>query len=185
METTRVMTLGRVGALSPQWRTDFVQPPFVAPARPQNVLRQTFTSGIRHTARMLHGLGDVAAAITNPDDAVPAPPPTPGPLTTQSVAGPAATYATQNPVQTNMTLDVGQQSGPGAGAHIEMPMGRLALFLSLSTISGAVSAYHGYRRERGSWGAAFGWFMLGSMFPIVTPAVAFLAKPGFAKPRGR
>lgn len=49
-----------------------------------------------------------------------------------------------------------------------------------SAISGGASAYHGYRRHRGSLGWAIGWGLLGSIFPIITPAIA-LAQ-GFGKP---
>lgn len=49
--------------------------------------------------------------------------------------------------------------------------------------SGAASAYHGYLRSRGSVGSAVGWGLLGTIFPILTPAVA-LAQ-GFGKPKVR
>lgn len=47
--------------------------------------------------------------------------------------------------------------------------------------SSGASAFHGYRRSRGSVGAAVGWGLLGALFPIITPAVA-LAQ-GFGKPK--
>lgn len=50
----------------------------------------------------------------------------------------------------------------------------------LSTVSGAASGYHGYKRNK-SVGWAVGWFLLGSIFPVITPTIA-LAQ-GFGKPR--
>lgn len=48
--------------------------------------------------------------------------------------------------------------------------------------SAAASAYHGYKRND-SVGSAVGWFFLGGIFPIITPAIA-LAQ-GFGKPKSR
>lgn len=52
---------------------------------------------------------------------------------------------------------------------------------TLVTISAALSAVHGYRRDN-SIGSALGWGFMGLIFPIITPAVA-LAQ-GFGKRRG-
>lgn len=52
----------------------------------------------------------------------------------------------------------------------------------LGPISAALSAYHGYRRHRGSIGWAVGWAIMGSLFPVVTPAIAFAQ--GFGQPMG-
>lgn len=57
----------------------------------------------------------------------------------------------------------------------------LLLWGSLFAVSIGASAYHGYKRSRGSTGAAVGWGLLGGIFPIITPAVA-LAQ-GFGKPK--
>lgn len=57
------------------------------------------------------------------------------------------------------------------------------LVITLSAASLGASAYHGYRRNRGSVGWAIAWGLLGGLFPIITPAVA-LAQ-GFAKPARR
>jgi hypothetical protein len=51
----------------------------------------------------------------------------------------------------------------------------------LSTASAAASAYHGYKRND-SVGWAVVWFLMGGLFPVITPAVA-LAQ-GFGKPKG-
>jgi hypothetical protein len=50
---------------------------------------------------------------------------------------------------------------------------------SLSTVSGLLSAYHGYRRNNGNLGWALAWFLAGSALPIVVPAIAFTQ--GYAK----
>lgn len=49
--------------------------------------------------------------------------------------------------------------------------------------STAVSAYHGFKRNHESVPWGFGWGILGAMFPIITPVVAFAQ--GYAKPAGR
>lgn len=51
----------------------------------------------------------------------------------------------------------------------------------LSVASAAASGYHGYRRNQ-SIGWAVWWFFMGSIFPVVTPAIA-LAQ-GFGKKKG-
>lgn len=51
---------------------------------------------------------------------------------------------------------------------------------ALTLASGAASAYHGYKRNK-SIGWSVAWFVLGSIFPIITPTIA-LAQ-GFAKPK--
>lgn len=51
----------------------------------------------------------------------------------------------------------------------------------MSLVSGAASAYHGYKRNN-SVGWAVGWFFLGSILPIFTPVIA-LAQ-GFGKRKG-
>lgn len=57
------------------------------------------------------------------------------------------------------------------------------IWTALALLSGGASAYHGYKRSRGSVGAAVGWGLLGGVFPVIVPAVA-LAQ-GFGKPKGR
>ncbi len=52
----------------------------------------------------------------------------------------------------------------------------------LSIASAAASGYHGYKRNN-SLGWALWWFFMGSIFPVVTPAIA-LAQ-GFGKHRVR
>jgi hypothetical protein len=48
----------------------------------------------------------------------------------------------------------------------------------LSAVSAGVSGYHGYKRNNSlGWGVA--WFLLGGLFPVITPTVAFAQ--GFGK----
>jgi hypothetical protein len=63
-----------------------------------------------------------------------------------------------------------------------------AAWVGVAAVSGAASAYHGYRRHRGSIGAAVGWGLLGFVFPIITPVVALAqgyAEPSIRHNRGR
>lgn len=179
MQPTRVMTLGNVGLgdiyMRPSQRTP-------------NILYQTMTSGIGRTGRFLAGLGDAAGAIVDPTQADAA---------GQNAINASIADGTIKPlvgqsVPNSFAPTIGQSipfagagaAGVAAGQRQALSGVRLATLGALSLVSGLFSAYHGYRRDRGSWGSAFGWFTLGSMFPIITPAVALLAKPGFAKPRG-
>lgn len=50
----------------------------------------------------------------------------------------------------------------------------------LGMLSSAVSAYHGFKRNKGSIGWTIAWALLGGMFPIIVPVVAFAQ--GYAKP---
>ena len=50
----------------------------------------------------------------------------------------------------------------------------------VAPISAAVSAFHGYRRHRGSLGWALGWAVMGSLFPVITPTIAFAQ--GYGQP---
>jgi len=56
------------------------------------------------------------------------------------------------------------------------------LMVVLRLASTGISAYHGYKRNN-SVGWALWWGFMGSMFPIVTPAIAFAQ--GIDKPKGR
>jgi hypothetical protein len=57
----------------------------------------------------------------------------------------------------------------------------MVIWGTVASVSGGASAYHGYKRSRGSVGAAVGWGLLGFIFPVITPAIA-LAQ-GFGKPK--
>jgi hypothetical protein len=50
---------------------------------------------------------------------------------------------------------------------------------ALSTVSMAVSAYHGYKRNE-SVGWAIWWGLMGSIFPVITPVIA--VAEGYAEP---
>lgn len=54
---------------------------------------------------------------------------------------------------------------------------------SLSTVSGILSAYHGFKRNNGSLGWALAWFLMGSALPVVVPVIAFTQ--GFGQPEVR
>ncbi len=47
-------------------------------------------------------------------------------------------------------------------------------------VSVALSAYHGVKRNNGSFGYGFLWGLGGAVFPIVTPVIAFAQ--GYARP---
>lgn len=51
---------------------------------------------------------------------------------------------------------------------------------AVSTASMALSAYHGLKRNRGSIGYAVWWGLMGGMFPVLVPVIAF--GQGFAEP---
>ncbi len=59
----------------------------------------------------------------------------------------------------------------------EAPISTVSMVLVTSSV--ALSAYHGYRRNR-SIGWAVWWALMGALFPVVTPAIA-LAQ-GFGQP---
>ena len=48
-----------------------------------------------------------------------------------------------------------------------------AALVVVDTASMALSAYHGLKRHNGSVGWAILWGVMGSMFPVITPAIAF------------
>lgn len=56
------------------------------------------------------------------------------------------------------------------------------IWAGLSTVSMALGAYHGYKRDS-SIGWALWWGLMGAMFPVITPTIA-LAQ-GFGKKKGR
>ena len=69
-----------------------------------------------------------------------------------------------------------------SGLETVSPELRMGVY-ALSALSAGASAFHGYRRNRGSLGWAIAWGLLGGVFPVITPAVA-LAQ-GFGKPARR
>ena len=79
---------------------------------------------------------------------------------------------------------LGDSPNPDTGTgSTETPnnTGRLIWGL-ISAASAGVSGYHGFKRNDSvGWGIA--WFILGGMFPVITPTVAFAQ--GFGKRAGR
>ena len=57
------------------------------------------------------------------------------------------------------------------------------IFELLAVASAGVSAYHGVKRNHGSIGWGVWWFLMGGLFPVITPIIAIAQKPGFAKPK--
>jgi hypothetical protein len=56
---------------------------------------------------------------------------------------------------------------------------QLYIWRVLSIASSGLGAFHGYRRNNSvAW--AVGWAILGGMFPVIVPAIAFAQ--GFGKP---
>ena len=63
---------------------------------------------------------------------------------------------------------------------VDQPLSPLAIgFYVIDTASMALCAYHGYKRNN-SVGWAIAWGLMGTMFPIIAPVIAFAE--GFAKP---
>ncbi len=79
---------------------------------------------------------------------------------------------------------VGEPVATTAGSAMGSESNKLYLagWSALAAASSAASLYHGYRRNN-SWGWGAWWFVMGAMFPIVTPTVAFAQ--GFGKRAGR
>lgn len=210
MQPTRVMMLGglgrsRVGQFQPRLRTSFLNPPRTTPIEPQNLLRQSLLGGLGRTGRMFMKLGQVGEElVTGPTEDIVnqylEQPLSPGGQVSPNPPAPVMTNGQAvMPGGGTLSLAVNEDGDPvdvmsSGGAGLSVPFGGRQYHVGagtaigygvLSLASGLVSGFHGYARDRGSWGSAFGWFVLGSAFPIVTPAVAFLAKPGFMKPKSR
>jgi len=66
----------------------------------------------------------------------------------------------------------------GAESYQISPAARTFWYVA-SVASAAASGFHGYKRNQ-SVGWAVGWFLLGGLFPIITPVVA--VAQGYAKP---
>lgn len=80
-------------------------------------------------------------------------------------------------VVTSVASDVGMGD---IGTGVAAAGGAMAPILGLVGLaSSGLSAYHGYKRNN-SVGWAVGWGVLGGLFPIITPAVAFAQ--GFGEP---
>lgn len=180
MPPTKVMMLGRI---QPPLRQGYLNPPRTSPTFPQNLLRQTMLGGLGATGRALSGLG--MAPTPTPDQlAIPMVEATYDnvgkPFPGQSAGGtPPAAFGTPMADAGVVTAE------PASWVHDVYHGGTqyksaMLGYMSLSLISGVLSAIHGWKRDKTSI-AAWGWFTLGSMFPVITPVVAL--SQGFAKPR--
>lgn len=56
------------------------------------------------------------------------------------------------------------------------------VYKALCTVSAAASGYHGYKRNQ-SVGWAISWFLLGGIFPVITPVIAIAQ--GFGKEKDK
>lgn len=75
---------------------------------------------------------------------------------------------------------LGQATDSPISVSIRPTGALIGAWWSLSTVSGLLSAYHGYKRNSGNLGWALAWFLAGSALPVVVPAIAFTQ--GYAKP---
>lgn len=189
MAPTRVLTLGRLGRVQPSLRQGYLNPPRTTPSFPQNLLRQTVLSGLGKVG-MLAGLGQppglatpdqlAASAAYSAYNHVEAP--YPGQSVPTQPAPVGQPLVEQGVVQASNGNNVASQVASWGWGGYQYNRGAVLGYLSLSLLSGIVSAVHGWQRDRTPI-AAWGWFTLGSMFPIVTPGVALVQ--GYGKRRGR
>ena len=206
MEPTKVMMLGRVGQqrFQPRLRTSFINPPRTTPIEPQNLLRQSLLGGLGRTGQLFARLGQVGEElVTGPTEDIVNQQLerglSPGGQTVPTQPAPIMSNgAAQMPNGTSIAVDFNEDGQPvdvlSASGSFQVPIGGRQVqvntaaaigYAALSMVGGMVSAYHGYRRDRGSLGSTLGWFVLGSAFPLITVPVALLQKPGFAKPKRR
>lgn len=178
MPRTNVMMLGRI---QPRTRAGFLNPPRTSPGVPQNLLRQTLLGGLGSSMRMLRGLGGLGQAVIgdNPEGAITA---ESAVIATDSLDETGRPFPGQSVPTSPAPIESMPASMGVSLPNVSMRRGTLGVALSLSLLSGAASAYHGWKRD-GTPIAAWGWFTLGSMFPIVTPIIA--VGQGYGKRRGR
>lgn len=85
----------------------------------------------------------------------------------------------------NLGGDPPENNGNGSGLDSlreERESPRMLIWGLISAASAGVSGFHGYKRNNSvGWGIA--WFVLGGLFPVITPTVAFAQ--GFGKRKGR
>ena len=121
----------------------------------------------------LNGLGFIPSWQFSQD-------PAQNPNLTPFMQMPAGMYQTTvQPVGPYMSGMAGLGDGGDGMGLGEMSTAEI-IFGILSTASAAVSGYHGYKRNDSlGWGIA--WFVLGGLFPVLTPTIAF--DEGYAKPK--
>jgi hypothetical protein len=156
---TNVMMLGK---LRPSFRIedpDYAPRPTidyvpinVTPLPGQNVIRQVVMNGVKGVKQGLYGVHGLGDDVLQPE---------PGP----TIPGEPGSY----PVSM-------------ADRYAAMPTWWKVTYPTLILASGAVSLYHGYKRNNSlGWGLA--WWLMGTAFPVITPTVAFAQ--GFGKRKGR
>ena len=171
MQMTKVMLLGRTGF--PQLRVRELTSRRVTPQQPQNLLRAATLNGLSATTLMLGKLSgsdeilDPWAADAQATGALNASEHQSVVESTAVIPGQATSIGNREVGYGMAALDAGTQKA-------------LKFWVPISLLSGMLSAYHGYKRDRTAI-ASFGWGVLGSMFPLITPAVA--VAQGFGKSR--
>lgn len=158
-----VITLGRVrprptvGALEPVWSQNFMTPGRPStPVQPQNLMRPTLQTlgNIVMEDVSLGNLGKVLGLLGQGESVVngePAVPPTDTLSLPPEVSSAIMTSAAQ------------------AQSFWSQPAVVYTRY-TVSTLSAAASAYHGYRRN-GSLGWGLWWALMGGLFPLITPAI--------------
>lgn len=76
-----------------------------------------------------------------------------------------------------------QETQDSAGRMVYRVTPVAGIWMTVSFLSGLISAYHGYKRNGNSIGWGLGWYFLGAWFPVIVPIGAYLQ--GYAKPIGR
>lgn len=179
MRETEVLLLGKTrgfGALPPQLRVRQLTSRRVTPQQPQNLFRAATLNGLRATTLMLGGLSgaddvlDPGAAQAEANAAL-------ANDQRQTVVGQDVVIPGQPTPYDRGRIDAYTEVGTAA---VEGATKALKVWIPLSLLSGALSAWHGYKRDRTAI-AGWGWFTLGTMFPLITPAVA--VAQGFGKSR--
>mgnify|MGYP006992515553 CR=1 FL=1 len=115
--------------------------------------------------------GDTAEGVPNPQ--VPHEHPYPTRYHGPMWAEPQATY----PFKVN---DYALAPYAGFGADPAGPTTGESAYAVLSVASMGISAYHGYKRNN-SVGWAIWWGLMGSLFPVITPVIAYAE--GYAQPK--
>lgn len=139
----------------------YMQP--VKPSLSAVVFKPVLLNGIGMMGR-LAGLGDAIENTVNQ-------------ATTSAVDATAA-------AQQTMTTPGLPATSTAPAASVTGPSAAGAGMMMLMLLSGLASAVHGWKRDHTPI-SAFGWFTLGSMFPIITPTVAIAQGYGKRRRRGR
>jgi len=155
-----------LGVVQPPLTMQWLNPKPTTPSVPQNLMRQTMQNSMHALGAVenlgLGNLGKVLRALgAASDDSVMAEPISPSQVPNVNA---------QVQVPPGGTPSTTQLNKQGAVIVVQDGYGRAAL-ITLSTVSAAASAYHGYKRNQ-SVGWAAVWALMGGIFPVITPAVA-------------